>query len=729
MKKVTNLLTCAVCYEMYKKPKYLSCHHSYCEECIAKLSKESKVICPECRETSTTPPGGVKDLPNNFFIDNLMEEVTLKRRVEGEEKATCDMCVEEGLAIVLCPECVMFLCDHCNEFHKRGKEYRNHSTIPLNELQSKKKEVNLRPKAKEMSCQDHNLELNFFCETCDQLVCHYCTTNEHNGHVHNSVKKMANKHRKELEKIMEPVEKMIGDLSALHQKVKATGEDIGPQTIKVDRQIDLYYEELYQKLQQQREELKRKLQEMSTRKKKAISLQLEQLEYTQAQLESVKELNDVVMNGSDQEALFAKKQVSNDVKRLTESYKKLDTNPVELATIELVPTKEYETSFPQFAQLYDGSPVPDNCEVTDIPLQPLVRNQIDFKIVTKNHNNARCSKGGSNIIAQVQSSKGDVVPVEVKDNNDGSYSASLVTKQVGEAKLSVTIEGEHIKGSPYSVMVGQEYKSIDKPIKIVNDGGNMGCPWAIAFGRDGVWAVTDDSYQCVYIFDGQDQLVRKFGSSGRGNGQFSNPYGLAFDVNNHLYVSEFSNHRVQKFNVDGEYLLQFGHQGSRNGQLSSPSGMTVHNERLYIAEYSNSRISVFQLDGQFCHIIGSGYLSNPYDVAVSGNGHLLVADYPNSYITSFTLDGTYVGRFDKANDHIDQLSYPIGLTTDMHGFVLVTENSNHRVTVFDQDGACVHQFGSNGSANGQFSNPRGISISPNGNIYVADYSNKRVQIF
>ena len=432
MKKITNLLTCAVCYEMYKKPKYLSCHHSYCEECIAKLSKESKVICPECRETSTTPPGGVKDLPNNFFINNLMDEVTLKRKVEGEEKATCDMCVEEGLAVVLCPECVMFLCDHCNEFHKRGKEYRNHSTIPLNELQSKKKEVNLRPKAKEISCQDHNLELNFFCETCDQLVCHYCTTNEHNGHVHNSVKKMANKHRKELEKIMEPVEKMIGDLFALLKKVKATDEDIGSQTTKVDQQIDSYYEELHQQLQQQREELKRKLQEMSTQKKKAISLQLEQLEYTQAQLESVKELNDAVTNGSDQEALFAKKQIGNDVKRLTESYKKLDTSPVELATIVLVPAKKYKAPFPQFAQLYDGSPVPDNCEVTDIlPLQPLVRNKIDFKIITKNRNNARCSKEGSNIIAQVQSSRGGVVPVEVKDNNDGSYSASFVTKQVG----------------------------------------------------------------------------------------------------------------------------------------------------------------------------------------------------------------------------------------------------------------------------------------------------------
>ena len=594
--------------------------------------------------------------------------------------------------------------------------------IPLNELQSKKKEVNLRPKPKQMLCQDHDLELNFFCETCDQLICHYCTTNEHNGHVHNSVKKMANKHRKELEKIIEPVEKMIIDLSASRQKVAAAGEEIGAQTTEVDQQINLYYEELHQQLQQQKEELKRKLQELSTQKKKAISLQLEQMEYTQAQLESVKELNDAVTNGSDQEALFAKKQVSNDVKRLTECYKKLDTNPVELATIEFVPVKEYKELFPQFGQLYDERAVPGNCEVTGIPLQLLVGNAVEFKIITKNHNNTYCSHGGSHIIAQLQSRREDV-PVEVKDNKDGSYSASFVANQVGEVKLSVTIDGEHIKGSPYSVMVCRDYKSVDKPLKVVNDGGNMGYPWAIAFGKDSVWAVTDDSYHCVYIFDGQDQLVRKFGSSGCRIGQFSCPRGVAFDANNDLYVSEYSNHRVQKFTINGEYLLQIGYRGSGNGQLSIPTGITVHNDRLYIAEYSNSRISVFQLNGQFCSIIGSGQLSNPYDVTISGHGHLLVANYNNNRITSFTLDGTYVGRFDKG-----QLRRPVGLTADLHGFILVTDANNH-VTVFDKDGVCVSHFGSNGSAKGQFSNPYGIAISPNGNIYVADYNNQRVQIF
>ena len=406
MKKVTSILTCAVCCEMYKKPKYLPCHHSYCEECIAKLIKESKIICPECRETSTVPAEGVADLPNNFFINNLMNEVTLMRKVDGQEKAMCDMCVEGGSAIVLCPECVMFLCDHCNEFHKRGKVYRNHNVIPLTKLQSKKEGFYLQPKAKKMLCPDHNgLELDFFCETCDQLVCHYCTTNEHNGHVHNSVKKMANKHRKEIEKITEPVEKMIDDLSALRPKVTAIWEEIGAQTTEVDQQIDLYYEELHQQLQQQREELKRKLQEISAQKKKAISLQLEQLEYTQAQLESVKMLNDAVTNGSDKELLFAKKQVTNDVERLMQCYNKLDTSPTELATIKFSPVTEYKVSFPQFGKVYDDPAAPDKCEFTDIPLQPLVGNKVDCKILTKDQNDARYSKGGSDVIAQVQSSK------------------------------------------------------------------------------------------------------------------------------------------------------------------------------------------------------------------------------------------------------------------------------------------------------------------------------------
>ena len=60
----------------------------------------------------------------------------------------------------------------------------------------------------------------------------------------------------------------------------------------------------------------------------------------------------------------------------------------------------------------------------------------------------------------------------------------------------------------------------------------------------------------MYIFDSQDQVVRKFGSKGNGSGQFDKPAGLAFDADNHLYVVCRYNHRVQKFSIDSEFQFQ-----------------------------------------------------------------------------------------------------------------------------------------------------------------------------
>ena len=727
MKKVTGHLTCPICYELYKKPKYLPCYHSYCEECLVKLVVQSNITCPECRKTSVVPSGGVQQLPNNFFINRLLDEIALKRKVEGEEEAKCDQCVREDPVEVLCLDCGILLCNYCYGHHKYSKEYQNHNMMPLNELRSKKEEVAIKPKAKYAMCQKHELELNFYCETCDQLVCQYCIMKDHFKHDHDTVKEMAIKHRKELDKIMEPVEKMSEGLSVACKKVSNTRDKIGAQANDIDKEIDRYYEELHRRLQQQRDELKKELHEASRQKKKEVTLQLEQMEHAQAQLESIKELKGAMKNGSDQETLLMKKQVVDDVKRISDSYNKLDTQPVQSATMEFVPVEEYKNSMPQFGHLSHGDVCPLNCEV-DLP-QHILEGKVEFKVVTKDKNNYLHHKGGSKVIIQAQSSRGDITPVEVKDNKDGSYSASFVANEVGEVKLSVTIKGQQIKGSPFNVKVHGKYTTIDKPSKVVNEGGRMGQPRGIAFGRDGMWAVTDDTNHCVWIFDREDQLVRKFGSNGTDNGKFDCPYGIAFDANNHLYVTDFSNHRIQKFVITGKFMILFGTAGSANGQLTNPLGITVHNDKVYVTECHGKRISVFQLDGQFIHIIGSGQLSNPHYIAVNTNDQLLVADCGHRCISMFTLDGNYVGKFGAQGTGRGLLVYPTGIATDMHGFILVTDNTNNSVLIFDKDLAFVHSFGSKGSGHGQFSFPRQIAISPTGDIYICDTCNKRIQIF
>ena len=724
VKKATVNLTCPICYQLFKNPKYLPCYHSYCEQCLEKMQVQSKIICPECRKEAIVPAGGVKSLPNNFFINRTVDELVLKRKVEGEEEVKCDECDEDEPVVAYCPECNSFLCQFCYDTHKRNKRFRGHGIVPLTELRSTKT-IPLEAKIKVPLCKEHDEQLKYYCELCEQLVCMYCTVKEHNGHNHDTVKKMATKHHNELKEVTAPVDEMIRDLSEAHDNIDKMGKKIRRQGDEVDKKIDQHYDEVVKKLMKQKEQLKQQAHDTVSQKEKALRVQLEEVEYAQAEVVSMKELKDAIEKSSDQEALSAKKQVIDRMQKITDKFNKLNTDPLQSATMEFVPSKE---SFPQFGQLFTHID-PGACEVVNLSNHITVGEELKFSIITKYRNGSQCSIGGSEVSVQLESNTGEVRSAQVRDNNDGSYMASFVAQQVGEVKLSVSINGQQIKGSPYSVQQYIDYTRVGKPSKIVKNDGNMGQPWGIAFGKNGMWAVADYSKHCVYIFDEQDELIRKVGNHGSGNGQFKNPEGVTFDSNNYLYVADYSNYRIQVFDVNGNYLHQFGRSGSGNGQLNRPIGITTHNDKVFVTENNNGRISVFHTNGQFSHIIGKGQLGRPYDVTVNTNNQLLVADYDHHCIYTFTLDGNYVSKFATYGHARGQLSSPCSLTTDLYGFILVAEWDNNRVSIFNKDGKFIHCFGSRGSDDGKFNRPCGIALSPNGNIYVSDTNNGRVQIF
>ena len=295
------------------------------------------------------------------------------------------------------------------------------------------------------------------------------------------------------------------------------------------------------------------------------------------------------------------------------------------------------------------------------------------------------------------------------------------------------LNGQQIKGSPYSILV-KDYTSVKKPTKMLSNDGciHMGHPWGIAFAKNGMWAVADCTNHCIYIFDGEDRLVRKIGSKGCGNGQLHYPTEVTIDHDNHMYVADNCNHRVQKFTIDGKYLLQFGSElseGSSDGQLKHPRGLALHDHKVYVADSGNKRISVFQTDGKFHHTIESGELGSPHDVTVNGSNQLLVADCGHHCIHIFTLDGHHVTKFGTPGVAEGQLSNPCGVAVDLYGFILVADTANHRVSIFNKDGNFVHCFGSRGSAIDQFLYPYGIAVSSYGNIHVSDKNNKRIHIF
>jgi len=174
-----------------------------------------------------------------------------------------------------------------------------------------------------------------------------------------------------------------------------------------------------------------------------------------------------------------------------------------------------------------AAPDPQQCLTIDVPKSTIAGKKVEFTIITRDTNGDRCFREGADHVS-VQLEGVNNNTILTSDNNDGVYVACFVPHKIGKVKLSACINGEHIKGSPYSIVVSRDYTSLSKPSKIVNNDGRMGKPWGIGFSSNGKWAVADRSNDYVYLYDSEDQLVRKIGSRGYNSGHFDSPQGIIF---------------------------------------------------------------------------------------------------------------------------------------------------------------------------------------------------------
>ena len=714
-------LICPVCHQLFKNPKYLPCHHSYCEECLEKIQEHSKVTCVECRNEATVPTGGVKNVPNNYFIDHLVNKLILSHKLKSERELKCEECDEDDPAVAYCTDCKLFLCCYCKESHKYSKSQCSHNVISLAEMRSNKDLI--QSKNEFPTCQEHDLELEYYCESCEKLVCVQCT-GEHEGHKCEVVKKFAYKYHNELKIVTTTIEVMVEDLSKTSVALDEMKIALKEQGDEISEEIDQYYDKVFKQLLKQKEQVKQQVHETVAQKVKAVTMQLEEVMCTQEKIVNIKRTNDALQANSDQEVVSAKNYLMCSMKRLTERCKEIGAGPIESANITVAPVNE---PLPQvikhFATIDSLS-----FEVKNFHKSFQQGQTAMLEIITKDSRGNDYPRGGCEVTVELDSRMGEMISAQVTDYNDGTYMICFTAQQVGEIDLLVFVNGHQIQGSPFRIVVQE---NLIKPSKIITShNDSFGQLWGIACSNNGMWAVADWIKNCVHVFDSQDKLIKRFGGRGSKNGQFEYPCDVAFDDNNDLYVTDSHNHRVQKFDTHGNYLLQFGGKGVNKGKLKYPIGNATHSDKVYVADRQNNRISVFQTNGKFCTVIGQRHLSQYFDIAVDTYSELVVADWRHQCIYTFTLDGHCTNTFTMKGAGSVQLKEPCSVTTDSDGLILIADTCNHCVVIFDDEtDNCIYCFGSKGSDDGEFNHPRGIAVGPNGNIYVTDACNKRVQIF
>jgi len=86
-----------------------------------------------------------------------------------------------------------------------------------------------------------------------------------------------------------------------------------------------------------------------------------------------------------------------------------------------------KSPFPGFSKFCSITTLDPQCsQVANLPQSIIVGKKVEVTIITKDSNGDHCFTGGHKVFVQLKSFTGNVTVGEVRDNNDGSYVASIV---------------------------------------------------------------------------------------------------------------------------------------------------------------------------------------------------------------------------------------------------------------------------------------------------------------
>ena len=731
LKKIQDQVTCGIRLDPYKQPRLLKCFHVYCEQCLQRLVRGGRegqsLPCPQCRQDTPLPVGGVPGLQGAFYIHYLFDVQDALKKVSSSEQTMCNKCKKRE-ATGFCRTCG-FVCQRCVETHQEWDDLKPHEIIDLDTLTGDVTTL-VPPLKKTLFCSKHQeKEADLYCETCDELICRDCIVRVHRDHQYDLVPESFAKQEKVIVDSLKPVEEQIATLERAVESVHTRCATVVEQKTAVVAEIRTAMAHLRQALEARETELVGQAEQTAQQKLKTLVVQRDGFELQLGQLRSCQDFVEESRRTCCQgEILRMKSPLVKQVNVLTGSFKPETLVLAEQADMVFAHSlPELVRTCQQFGKMYVG---PEVCRASGEGIKVATRGQTVAVSVEA------LGREGEAYLGPVDSLRCELVASDgssrvrgtVKRRNQNIYDISYRPQVAGEHQLHILIEEHPILNSPFTVTVLPNFTA---PANII---GYLKGPWGIAAREGGEVVVAEWSSLCVSIISGNGEK-KSFGTLGSGPGQF-NPTGIAIDNGVNILVADFNNHRIHQLSSTGKHLRTVGTQGSGPLQFLYPRGITVHPHtgKVYVTDCGNHRIQVLNSDLTYSSSFGrsgsnNGEFNLPFDISTDREGNVYVADHNNHRIQVFTVDGVYLRQFGKKGKGEGELNKPVSIAIDSGNVVYVGELGNNRISIFSTDGEFIKSFGRAGKGPVEFDRPYGLAVDKKGTLYVSDHGNHRIQIF
>ena len=760
---VREELFCPVCWEIFTDPRHLPCLHSFCLECLKRWHRTNQsttngqISCPNCKILSSVPESGdLKDLPISFYQNGLIDVLAIKEC--NKTQVTCGNCGEKSSEPSYCFECCIFYCEDCVTAHKKMRSSKNHRAPALKEFNDKDYEDILKRPAFCPKQRHQNEELKYYCKNCKMTVCQTCSSLEHSGHALELIEDEAERQKTVIRTLMKTLRQNLqakeNFASQLEEKciklLQKSGEmktNIQLFVEKLKALIDAEKERVFAAVENQTEKSLENLTKESSKTADDIKAMESTLEKTDQLLNRALTNAEIIQLKKSLETIsgYFVQSCSNflDPESFESFFFVENENLLDTVKGEEIGLLEIQQQTKASKSIAEGKGLNE----------AVVGHEMQFILTTKTAEGRQCYHKRDRVTVEIRDQRGRECGTEVRiiDNKNGQYKISYSLKEHGRYIIIIKVNGEHVRGSPYDLLVktrelavsspkqgGCSQTSLVKPLfKPVLCFGKKGSskemfsyPWGVAVSDTDEIAVTDSGNHRVKVFDSGGKCLRSFWAHSTFQAKFYFHRGICFDNNGNIFVAENSSNRVHIFSGEGTYMGMFGGKGSLDSQLSRPWGLSLDvNGNIIVADSGNKLIKIFSTDGKFVRKIGGpGSFSHPVH-CVQCDEYLIVSDRDEHCIKVFSTEGKYQYKFGKQGGGDGEFNSPRCLAVTKSKHLMVCDLNNNRIQVFELNGKFVGKFGTKGSNLGEFYRPTSVVVLSNGRIVVSDCDNHRIQIF
>ena len=465
------------------------------------------------------------------------------------------LCVKCGKDyIAFCIECQDFLCAVCVIAHKEDMTTQDHHIIdtPNNSQSSSCKTtppsvsahspVELEDFDEDSlpNCEVHPDEKQaFFCHMCMAIVCKSCALHNHSHHNCLSIREAYIHFKPNIEELLSKAQVEINMLDLSYDAAEKMTESIAKKKSEAIAGVHQIFQAHQEALAQREKEVIAQINTIADMRLHSLSEEREDITVTLKSLKSLSTSAEQAMQERDRSQMLVTHSKLSEKLKNSHMYA-FGRNPVEDDSFILKSNiTEAQKALNGLCQLTTAAYPPLCSAMGEGLYHPRVNRLCTVILCTKDRSGEPCLEGGERLFVQLKltASGGGLLPVDIRDNQDGSYSINFRPRVKGEHQLVIAIRGQHISGSPFSLIV---------------DGGRE-------YGRFGV-------------------VSHCWGNEGAGNGQFCRPWGICCDQQSNIIVGDRSNHRIQIFDCNGVLKYKFGSEGIRPGQFNRPAGVAVTRE-------------------------------------------------------------------------------------------------------------------------------------------------------